>query len=84
MLVKCERLLEGPGPSEALVRIETRDGAEEIIVDSSLVVGGALDVGPIVGMRDGLALIELPRESVSGRVRVWISQSEFANAHEVA
>ncbi|GGK22458.1 hypothetical protein [Salinarimonas ramus] len=84
MLLKCEQLMKGPGPSEAVVRIVTRDGTEEVIVDTSLIHGETLDVGPLVTRREGLVLIELPRESVSGRMRVWISEEQFANAHEVA
>jgi hypothetical protein len=84
MLVKCIRLIEGPGPSEAVVRIVTSDGPEEIVVDTTLIRDDALEVGPLVAHRDGHGLIELPRESVSGRVRVWISESEFANSREVA
>ena len=84
MFVKAVRPMEGPGPSEALVRIETKDGREEVIVDVSLITDGALDVGPVLVRRDEHGLIELPREAMSGRMRVWISESQFADASEVA
>jgi len=59
--------------SERVARIQTVDGVEEVIVSRRQVQGGRLlafkihDTGKKV-------LIELPRESTSGRWRVWVAR----------
>jgi hypothetical protein len=71
-LVKCDILGNGPGPSEKVVEIATTDGAEEVVLhSSSLNAEGRVEVG-VLGYQEGRALIELPRESASGRWRVWV------------
>jgi len=71
MLLECE-VEEGLIPSERIVRVQRADGGfEEVAVDASLVQGGAVAVSRL-GERQGRILVELPRESMSGRWRVWI------------
>ena len=71
-LVKCDVLTEGPGPSEKVVAISTSEGKEEIVLHSTaLDAQGNLEVG-FLGSEGNRALIELPRESASGRWRVWV------------
>jgi hypothetical protein len=71
-LVKCDILANGPGPSEKVVEITTSDGTEEVVLhSSSLDSEGRIEVG-VLGRHEGRALIELPRESVTGRWRVWV------------
>lgn len=80
MRIKCQRLMDGPGPSEAIVSIRTTKGEEEVVVYTGLLTNGYLEVGPqLSGQRDRV-LVELPRESASGRWRVWIPTSEVAKA----
>ena len=79
MRLKYYFLTEGPGPSEATVGISTAEGEDEVVVDASLLQGGALEVGRVLETRRNSALIELPREAASGRWRVWVAQSELAS-----
>jgi hypothetical protein len=79
-LVKCDVLANGPGPSERVVEIATSDGTEEIVLhSSSLDTQGRMEVG-VLGCKEGRALIELPRESASGRWRVWVPLTALITA----
>ncbi|QGM99286.1 hypothetical protein [Methylocystis parvus] len=69
--------MNGPGPSEVVVEINTISGKEEIIVDVDSLKAGYLHVWPITKKNDEEILVELPREAVSGRSRAWISPSEI-------
>jgi len=80
MLIKCQRLMEGPGPSEAIVSVCTTQGEEEVVVYTGLLTNGYLEVGPKLSSQPNRVLVELPRESASGRWRVWIPTSEVAEA----
>jgi hypothetical protein len=71
-LLKCDVLVAGPGPSEKVVGITTSDGSEEVVLHSSALDSqGRLEVG-VLGYQNDRALVELPRESASGRWRVWV------------
>lgn len=73
MLVRCEILATGPGPSEAIIGITTADGSrQEVIVAARLVRDGAISVGSPLLKEGGNTLVELPRETVSGRWRIWV------------
>lgn len=78
MLLKCDSVVEGQGPSESIATIPTISGAEEVIVYSGLVVNNRLNVGPILGKDGDKRLVELPRESASGRWRVWVPEGALA------
>ena len=78
MRVRCYVLSSGPGPAEQIVEIETADGREEVVVDQSLVHDGALMIRRVLERRKNRSLIELPRESASGRWRVWVDDSVLA------
>jgi hypothetical protein len=85
MLIKCTRLMDGPGPSEMVVSVKTLSGrTEEVVVYTGLVHGDCLDVGPIIFQKDDSVLIELPRESASGLVRVWVLTSELCEMRSAA
>ena len=78
MLIQCKRLLNGPGPSEAIVSIKTAEGREEeLIVYNGLLNGDMLDIGPILHREKDRVLIELPREATSGQSRIWVAASEL-------
>ncbi len=63
-------------PSEKIVRIATSDGRqEEVAVSASQVRDNGLEA-QIIGTEDENVLIELPRESSSGRWRVWIHKNQ--------
>jgi hypothetical protein len=77
MRVACKTVMEGPGPNEAVVVICTRGSREEeVIVDKSAIVVGTIEVGFIAGY-DSSCLVELPRESVSGKWRIWVDHTEL-------
>lgn len=71
--------MAGSIPTEAVVEIPTVGGSEEVVVHTSQVSADSVEVG-FIGRKeaDGSVLIELPRESVSGRWRVWVPKSEVA------
>ncbi len=80
LLMKCDVLANGPGPSEKVVGIETINGNEKIVLHSSAMAHqDQFEVG-IVGYEGDRALIELPRESASGRWRVWVSKASLLSA----
>ena len=80
MRIKCNVLMSGPGPSEATVGITTADGEEEVVVDAALVHEDELEVSRVLERTKDQFLIELPRESASGRWRVWVPRSALASA----
>ena len=83
MYLRCTQVAFGPGPSDVIIRVDTEDGWEEIIVHRDILKNERVDVGFPIAKRNGSILIELPRESVSGRNRVWVS-TESVNEEDVA
>ncbi|HEY7337242.1 MAG TPA: hypothetical protein VH639_20290 [Bryobacteraceae bacterium] len=62
-------------PTEKIVRVEDAEGGiEEIPVSSRSIDDGKL-VASEIGRLEDKVLIELPRESASGRWRIWVKQS---------
>jgi hypothetical protein len=84
MFVKITMIADGPGPSEAVIGVQTAGGQiEEVVLSKRHVESGLLDVGSPLLTRDETYLVELPRESTSGRWRVWVPRSETASAPEL-
>jgi hypothetical protein len=77
MLLKVKRLGEGLHPSETYVSVETDTGAEEIAVDPRSLQKDLLPIGWPVGKRGSYLLVELPRPTVRGMSRVWVSKEEL-------
>ena len=78
MQVKTERREAGPIPSEVVVAIRTTSGStEETIVDVSQVDASGVEVG-FIEQRGNEVLIELPRETLRGRWRLWVPKSAVA------
>ena len=78
MRIKFNGQREGPIRVETVVTIATARGrTEDVIVHRSQVDERSLEVA-YIGARDGLLLVELPRESLSGRWRVWVPKSAVA------
>ena len=76
MRLRVTRLAEGPGPGEVVVEVTTMTGAtEQVIVHVTGMVGDTIDVGYPLASSEEQRLIELPRESVSGKWRLWVPQS---------
>ncbi len=78
MRIKIEKQEAGPIPSETVVAIRTAAGStEEVIVDSSQVDARGVEVG-FIGQRGDEVLVELPRETLKGRWRLWVPKSAVA------
>jgi hypothetical protein len=78
MRVKTERQEAGPIPSETVVAIRTARGSiEEAIVDTSQVDARGVEVG-FIEVRGEEVLVELPRETLRGRWRLWVPRSAVA------
>jgi hypothetical protein len=69
--VKISRREEGSIPSEAVVTIPTTTGAEEVVVHATQATADSVEAG-FIGRDGDRILVELPRETVSGRWRVWV------------
>jgi hypothetical protein len=78
MTIKLNCTIEkGLIPAEKTVFIQTIGGAlEEVTVSNKSLSGGKLEASEI-GRIKNRVLIELPRESASGRWRVWVSKASI-------
>ncbi len=80
MLIKVTIIRDGHGPSEKLIGVRTSGGeVEQVIVSKRILKGSTIEVGLGLAYEDGRILIELPRESTSGKWRVWIPESGIAS-----
>ena len=80
MLLKCILIADGPGPSEAVARIESVDNRlEEVVLSKKLVQNGQIDIGSPLLSEENRVLVELPREAVSGRWRIWVPRSQVVS-----
>ena len=76
--VKVEVLGEGQHPSERIISVTTADGEHETaFVDRESIENMSIDVGFPVGQAPGRVLVELPRETTSGRWRVWVKNTDI-------
>lgn len=66
---------EGLMPKEKIAKIETADGKSEVVSVSSRNIHGNKLVASLIGRSGENVLIELPRESASGRWRIWVKAS---------
>lgn len=75
--VLCDTIEEGLGPSEKVARFRTADGQqEEVTVSERQIVDRTIEASEI-GRQGGRVLIELPRESASGRWCVWVEENQL-------
>lgn len=77
MRIKITGREQGSIPSEAVVTIPTTRGPEEVIVHTSQVSDDSVEAG-FIGEKENQVLVELPRETLSGRWRVWVPKTEVA------
>jgi hypothetical protein len=69
------KVAKGLIPAEKTVFIQRVDGnLEEVTVSSKSLSSGKLEASEI-GRIKNKVLVELPRESASGRWRIWVSKS---------
>lgn len=79
MYIRCQFITDGPGPSEHVVGIETKSGQEQVVLSTRALDNGYLDIGEPLSREGQNFLIELPRESASGRWRIWVPESETSD-----
>jgi len=74
--IKCE-IVEGFTPVEKIARIKGADGKiEEVAVPVQSTTANHL-LAAEVGRQGDRVLVELPRESASGRWRMWVKDSSI-------
>ena len=74
--INCE-IEDGLIPAEKVARLTTADGRpEEVVVSTKHVSGNTLCASEI-GREGDRVLVELPRESTSGRWRIWVHQKQL-------
>ena len=69
-------------PSEAVVVVKTADGLERLVVSRRSIQNKSIPIGWPLGERDGLVLVELPRETQTGAWRVWVSKDQLIDVEE--
>lgn len=75
--VRCELVLDGPGPNESIVKVRRVDGQwEEVIAPKHFVEHGFLRAQRL-GSLEGNVLVELPQESASGSWRLWVPEASM-------
>lgn len=74
MQVKVKQVGRGLHPNEVVVSVETSEGQERLVVHQKSLHQGSIDVGFPISERNGMYLVELPRETMSGLWRVWVSK----------
>lgn len=80
MKLNIQSAIDGSVPSETVVTILTASGGnEEVVVHRDQVKDNRMDVG-FIGKQEKRVLVELPRETVKGRWRIWVPESEVAPA----
>jgi hypothetical protein len=86
--VKVKRIRDGLHPNEVVVGFDTPDGTQEtLVVDRrSLRSDDTLRVGYPVGsdQANRRLLVELPRETMRGQWRVWVSADSVVKEDEAA
>jgi len=72
--VSTNTVSEGLIPAEKIARVQLADGQiEEVSVSVKDIADDKL-IASEIGRREGKVLVELPRESASGRWRVWVNE----------
>ena len=74
--IQCE-VSDGLMPDEKVARVQTADGkSEEIAVSAQNIQNDKL-LAFEIGRDQGNVLVELPRESASGRWRIWVKAASI-------
>ena len=71
-----KKLMDGPGPGEALVTFSTASGkSEQVVINQAAIENNMILVGYPIREKEEQSLIELPRETSSGQWRVWVPKA---------
>ena len=71
------KIVDGLMPSEKIALIQGADGRFEEVAVSTKNLSGDKLVASEIGRHEGKVLVELPRESASGRWRIWVKESSI-------
>jgi len=86
--LKVRRIRDGLHPNEVVVGFDTPDGTQETLVVDRRSLGSddTLRVGYPVGsdQANRRLLVELPRETMRGQWRVWVSGDSVVKEDEAA
>jgi len=82
MKLKVSDLQEGLHHSEVVVSIHTTEGDEGLVLGKRSVERGYINVGYPIRIKGSSFLVELPRETSSGKWRVWVDKSQLEDAPE--
>ena len=75
--IRCQEVLEGPGPGEKALKVPTSGGGwEEVIAPARLVHENRYLEASRIARDADRVLVELPRESSAGNWRVWVDSSD--------
>lgn len=77
MQLKVQHHGEGLHPSDATVAVDTREGRSAVLYVSKRALKGSpgdhrINIGYPLDQDGDWTLVELPRETVSGAMRVWV------------
>lgn len=80
MRLQVRRVSDGPGPGEVVIEIETTSGTtEEVVIHGAAIEENTIDVGHPIDSSEGRSLVELPREAMSGKWRIWVPAGVLQN-----
>ncbi len=83
MRLQVEKTGEGLHPSEVVVSVNGKDGPVSMVLDPTVIFqDGTVNVGWPVATNGNYFLIELPRETMNGSWRVWVSGDELKGEEE--
>jgi hypothetical protein len=76
MRVKIRDKQPGLHPSEMVVGLQTKTGLERMVIHRRSIKDDGVDIGFPISDQDDSYLIELPRETLSGTWRVWVTKNQ--------
>jgi hypothetical protein len=77
MRVRVQEIGKGFHPSEVVVKIETVQGPQEMLLDKRSLSGSTIEIGYPIAQKDNYRLIELPVETSGGSWRVWVDNKNI-------
>lgn len=79
MRLHVRNVREGLHPSEVIVAVDTRDGEEVMTIDKRSMRSDTVEIGYPIDQHDGMLLVELPRETMTGTWRVWVGKDSVTD-----